>query len=84
MVSIRKRSFAAALILLLSCLSARAQVVIDLSQFEKTNNTRLKFKVLDSGSKEPLNFVSAYMIPAKDTIITHFSISDKEGNVDMG
>ena len=84
MVSFFKHFLVAFMLLGLSCLSSRAQIVIDLSQFDKTSNTKLTFKVLDSESKEPLNFVSAYMIPVKDTIITHFAISDKEGKVDLG
>lgn len=71
--------FAAALF---PCL-AGAQVVIDFSMFEKTQNVNLKFRLQDAKSNEPISFASVYLIPQGDTVITHFVMSDEKGAVEI-
>ena len=70
-------------LLLLCCLSAQAQVVISMDQLERTINTELKYRLINAENGEGLSFASSYLIPVKDTLITNFAISDKDGNVNM-
>ena len=58
-----------------------SQVVIDLSMYNETVNTQVSFTVCKAGTKEGIPYVSAYAIPVRDTIVTHFAISDKDGYV---
>lgn len=50
------------------------------STFEQRNHD-IRFSVIDSLTLEPIEFASAYLIPHGDTIITHFTISAKNGEV---
>lgn len=70
-------------LLFLCCLSAQAQVVISMDQLERTINTELKYRLINAENGEGLSFASSYLIPVKDTLITNFAISDKDGNVNM-
>ena len=58
-----------------------AQIIIDLSQYENTVNSEVTFTVQKAGTKEGIPYASAYLIPVKDTIVTHFALSDKDGHV---
>lgn len=70
-------------ILLLSSLSAGAQVFISMDQLNNTINTELTFFIKNAKDQEPIAFASAYLIPQKDTIVTNFAISDNEGYVKL-
>ena len=62
---------------------AKAQSVITYysgSAFEQKTHT-IKFKVLDSLSKQPIEFATAYLVPHGDTVITHFTVSSQNGDV---
>ena len=45
--------------------------------------TEVRAKVLDSLTNEPVSFASVYVIPAKDTTITNFTLSDAEGEAKL-
>ena len=65
----------------MSSLICKAQIAVDLSQFESTQNVTLKCLILDAGTLEALPYVSVYLIPQGDTTITHFAMSSDRGAV---
>jgi len=76
------------LLLLLPCLGAfcndlKAQVIIDFSQFEKTQNVKLKMLLQNASSKEPVSYATVYIIPQGDTTITGFALSDEKGKAEI-
>lgn len=73
----------AVIVIMLVVSTLRAQVVMDLSQFNNVTNTNVTFSILKAGTQEPVQYASAYIIPQKDTIVTGFAISDKNGLVSM-
>ena len=77
-----KRIFAAIFSIFLA-ISAKAQIVIDMTQYNNTVNTDVTFTVRKAGTKEGIPYASAYIIPVKDTIVTHFALSDKDGFVTL-
>ena len=60
--------------------SISAQVV-DYSMIERNANTDVKLTLKDSKSSKPISWASVYLIPAGDTTITHFALSDDRGDV---
>ena len=62
---------------------AGAQVVIDMSMYQSTQNVRLKFRLQDAKSGDPLRYASVYLIPQGDTLIKHFVLSDEKGSVEI-
>ncbi|MBR5104435.1 MAG: carboxypeptidase regulatory-like domain-containing protein, partial [Bacteroidales bacterium] len=60
--------------------SISAQVV-DYSMIERNANTDVKLTLKDSKSSKPVSWASVYLIPAGDTTITHFALSDDRGDV---
>lgn len=72
----------AVFVALLCSVIAEAQVYyIDQNLFYQTTNVRMKLKVREASSKEAMPFVSVYLIPAGDTSIVHFALTDEKGNV---
>lgn len=69
------------LTLFLTAVVSNAQVLVDLDMLERSGSTTLEMILQDSGTKEPLPYVTVYMIPQGDTTITHFALSDKDGKV---
>ena len=61
------------------CLSARAQVFILNDNIFQGRMSDIKATVLDSLTNEPVAFASVYVIPAKDTTITNFTLTDTLG-----
>ncbi len=61
------------------CLGARAQVFILNDNVFQGRMSDIKATVLDSLTNEPVAFASVYVIPAKDTIITNFTLTDTLG-----
>jgi hypothetical protein len=61
------------------CLSARAQVFIINDNVFQGRMSDIKATVLDSLTNEPVAFASVYVIPAKDTTITNFTLTDTLG-----
>ena len=69
---------------LLGGIYAEAQVIsFDISQYEKTLNTRLVLHVAESGSNNPLGYATVYLVPAGDTTIVHFTLTDEQGKAEI-
>ena len=66
-------------LLLAAALSARAQVIIINDGAFVGRLSEITATVVDSLTNEPVPFASVYVIPAKDTTITNFTLSDAEG-----
>ena len=60
-------------------LSARAQVFVINDAMFAGRMSSIKVKIVDSLTNEPISFASVYVVPAKDTTITNFIISDTAG-----
>ena len=71
------------LLCLLAGVSSRAQVFILNDNVLTGRLSEIRATVVDSLSGEPISFVSAYVIPAKDTAISNFTLSDAEGKVKL-
>lgn len=54
-----------------------AQMVVGFAN----QTSEIKMKVVDSLTNEPLSYVSVYLVPVKDTIITNFAITDSTGSI---
>ena len=65
-------------ILLVQTLSAQ---VLNYDMIERNANTNVKLTLKDSKSSKPVSWASVYLIPAGDTTITHFALSDDKGDV---
>ena len=74
-----KKSLAVILLLILTYSGARAQVFILNDDMFSGHLSRVKATVLDSLTNEPVPFASVYIIPAKDTTITNFTLTDTAG-----
>ena len=78
-----KKVFLVVVFTLLMCLGARAQVIILNENIFQGRMSEIKATVLDSLSNEPVAFASVYVIPAKDTIITNFTLSNDKGEAKL-
>ena len=65
-------------ILFVQTLSAQ---VLNYDMIERNANTNVKLTLKDSKSSKPISWASVYLIPAGDTTITHFALSDEKGDV---
>ena len=65
-------------ILLVQTLSAQ---VLNYDMIERNANTNVKLTLKDSKTSKPVSWASVYLIPAGDTTITHFALSDDKGDV---
>ena len=65
-------------ILFVQTLSAQ---VLNYDMIERNANTDVKLTLKDSKSSKPISWASVYLIPAGDTTITHFALSDEKGDV---
>ena len=65
-------------ILLVQTLSAQ---VVNFDMIERNANTDVKLTLKDLKSSKPVAWASVYLIPAGDTTITHFALSDDKGDV---
>lgn len=76
------RPLIAFLVVAASCLAsirtASAQIYIS-EEFWTGQQSRLRIKLLDSLSREPIPFASVYLKAKGDTAISHFNLTDKEG-----
>jgi len=78
------RRFLSALIMSLCVGSAaHAQVYIFNENMLKERMSEIKATVLDSLTDEPIPFASFYVIPAKDTTITNFTLTDAKGEAKL-
>ncbi|MBR1926747.1 MAG: carboxypeptidase regulatory-like domain-containing protein [Bacteroidales bacterium] len=71
--------FLLAIALLALCLQARAQVFIVNDNLTTGRMAEIHASVVDSLTNEPIPFASFYVIPAKDTTISNFTLTDAEG-----
>ena len=74
-----KKYIGAIIFLLLFALSAKAQVFIFNEDMFARRMGTIKVKVIDSLTNEPISYASVYIVPAKDTTITNFILSDTAG-----
>lgn len=73
-----KKLFVTALMMLIG-IAAKAQVVILNDSMFEGRMSEIKATVIDSLTSEPVPFASVYVIPAKDTTITNFTLTDAKG-----
>ena len=78
-----KKILTLSLCLLFFSLGARAQVFILNDNVFQGRMSNIKATVLDSLTKEPVPFASVYVIPAKDTTITNFTLTNAEGEATL-
>ena len=78
-----KHFIAAALTLLFIGFNANAQVIILGDNVLTGRLSEIHATVVDSLTNEPISFASAYVIPAKDTSISNFTLSNVEGKVKL-
>lgn len=71
------------LVLITLCLHSRAQMGSDASRNNQYVNIRVKARVLDAKSSQPIPYATVYLIPQGDTIITNFTLSGENGEVVM-
>ena len=55
--------------------------VLNYDMIERNANTNVKLTLKDSKTSKPVSWASVYLIPAGDTTITHFALSDDKGDV---
>ena len=65
--------------LLALCTSLQAQVFIFNDNLTNGRMSEIKTTVVDSLTQEPISFASVYVVPAKDTTITNFTLTDAKG-----
>ena len=75
----KKKVISTIFLCLFVCLGARAQVFILNDNIFQGRMSEIKATVLDSLTNEPVAFASVYVIPAKDTTITNFTLTDTLG-----
>ncbi len=76
------RKYAALLfaLLLLKPFASHAQFNIDYNQLMQSQNVLLTMTIKDAASGNALPYVTVYLVPAKDTVISHFTMTDNDGN----
>ena len=65
------------------CLQTKAQVFIINDNITNGRMSEISASVVDSLSNEPIAFASFYVIPAKDTTISNFTLTDTEGKAKL-
>jgi hypothetical protein len=55
--------------------------VLNYDMIERNANTDVRLTLKDMKSSQPIPWASVYLIPAGDTTITHFALSDDNGDV---
>lgn len=64
-------------------ITSKAQVVILNDNVMTGRMSEIKTTVLDSLTNEPIGFASVYVVPAKDTTITNFTLTDAKGEAKL-
>lgn len=72
-----------ALLVTLSAVQARAQVFIINDNMMVNRLATIQAVVVDSLTREPLPFASFYVVPAKDTTISNFTLTDDKGHAKL-
>ena len=78
-----KRILITAIILVAACLRSNAQVFILGDNVTTGRMSRIEGTVIDSLTNEAIPFASFYVIPAKDTTISNFTLTDAEGKAKL-
>lgn len=78
MKNMGKKLFVTALMMFIGIASKAQVVILNDSMFEG-RMSEIKATVIDSLTNEPVPFASVYVIPAKDTTITNFTLTDAKG-----
>ena len=73
------KRFLSSVVLLLLALSLRAQIIILNDNMMVDRLATIKAAVVDSLTNEPIPYASFYVIPAKDTTISNFTLTDDKG-----
>ena len=71
------------ILLLLIGINAHAQVIILNESMFQDRMTEIRASVVDSLTNEPVAFASVYVIPAKDTTITNFTLTNDKGEAKL-
>ncbi|MBP5391895.1 MAG: outer membrane beta-barrel protein [Bacteroidales bacterium] len=74
-----KKIFIAIILTLVFSLSARAQIFIGNDNLTNRRMSNIRVKIIDSLTSESIPYASVYVVPAKDTVISNFIISDTSG-----
>ena len=83
MIRMKKTALVLIALLLCTCIgSLQAQVFFTDNLFQERMGD-IKTTVVDSLTREPLAFVSVYVIPSKDTTITNFTLTDANGEAKL-
>ena len=78
-----RRIFIIAALTLAFCLRVEAQVFIVSDNLTSDRMSEITAAVVDSTTNEPIAFASFYVIPAKDTTISNFTLTDAEGKAKL-
>ncbi|MBR5661401.1 MAG: TonB-dependent receptor [Bacteroidales bacterium] len=78
-----KGAIASLSLFLLFCIGAGAQVIIFNDNVFAGRMSTVTGTVVDSLTNEPISFASFYVVPAKDTTISNFTITDAEGKAKL-
>ena len=57
--------------------------VLNFDMLSRNQNVKVKLNLKDSKSEEPVAWASVYLIPENDTTLTHFALSDTNGDVEL-
>lgn len=76
-----KRTFLLAFACLVISLPCLGQGAVSLDMLQRNMNTSVALTLKDAKTSEPITWASVYLIPHGDTTITHFSLSDDNGDV---
>ena len=57
--------------------------VFNFDMLSRNQNVKVKLNLKDSKTEEPVAWASVYLIPENDTTITHFALSDTNGDVEL-
>ena len=78
-----KQILCAAILSLGLCFHTKAQVFIINDNITNGRMSEISASVIDSLSNEPIAYASFYVIPAKDTTISNFTLTDAEGKAKL-
>ena len=78
-----RRPILATILTIVLCLQAKGQVFIINDNLTNSRMSEIKAAVVDSTTNEPIAFASFYVIPAKDTTISNFTLTDAEGKAKL-
>lgn len=69
------------LMCMILCAYPLSAQVVSYDMIQRNANTDVRLTLKDLKSSEPVSWASVYLIPAGDTTVTHFALSDEKGDV---